>query len=77
MQQMKMLEFRKLPRISNKSSESPETESKGQKLTIEIPTSAVDKKVAGSRVWQPTICVGTFYRRLALWDKVPDHLIWN
>ncbi|XP_010477463.1 PREDICTED: uncharacterized protein LOC104756551 [Camelina sativa] len=38
----------------------------GQKSLIEIPTTAsndtVDEKVAGSRVWQPTTCIGTFYR---------------
>lgn len=33
----------------------------GQKLLIEVPTTAVDEKASGCRVWQPTICVGTFY----------------
>ncbi|EOA14606.1 hypothetical protein CARUB_v10027857mg [Capsella rubella] len=39
----------------------------GQKLLIEIPTTAGgdnavdDKKAAGSKVWQPTTCLGTFY----------------
>lgn len=38
----------------------------GQKSLIEIPTTAGDnavdhEKAAGSRVWQPTTCIGTFY----------------
>ncbi|CAL9244318.1 unnamed protein product, partial [Arabidopsis halleri] len=37
----------------------------GQKLLIEIPTTAgdnaVDEKAAGFRPWRPTTCIGTFF----------------
>ncbi|KAG7534892.1 hypothetical protein ISN45_Aa08g023980 [Arabidopsis thaliana x Arabidopsis arenosa] len=53
----------------------------GQKLLIEIPTTAgdnsVDEKAAGSRPWRPTTCIGTFYREAHFGRHETPYVLYN